>query len=113
MAEKLTGALAALDTDQEYEKAQRDVPQAIKDWVEKAFVAWQAKPTGWRHLTFASVEDMESILEDARHYTNELRNEPLTVQTSGKPEKVANGVRIVYRVRTKVHSGRKPRTVSE
>jgi len=109
MAEKLTGALAALDTDSEYEKAERDVPQAIKDWAEKAFVAWQAKPNGWRHITFANVDDMNSILEDARHYTNVLRDVPLTVQTSGKPEKVANGVRVIYRVRTKVHSGRKAR----
>lgn len=101
--------LAALATDQEYVKAERDVPKEIKAWVETAFKAWSDKPDGWRHITFASVEDMETILEDARHYTNVLRDIPLTVQTSGKPEKVANGVRVIYRVRTKVHSGRKPR----
>jgi hypothetical protein len=101
--------LAALDTDQEYEKAERDVPEPIKSWVERAFEAWQAKPTAWRHMTFATLEDMDSILEDARHYTNVLRDIPLTVQTQGKPEKVKDGVRVIYRVRTKVHSGRKPR----
>lgn len=101
--------LAALATDQEYEKAERDVPKEIKAWVESAFKAWQGKPSAWRHITFATVEDMETILEDARHYTNVLRDVPLTVQTQGKPEKVPNGVRVIYRVRTKVHSGRKPR----
>jgi hypothetical protein len=106
---KAHNPLSALDTDQEYEKAERDVPAEIKKWVESAFESWQNKPNSWRHITFASVEDMDSILEDARHYTNVLRDIPLTVQTQGKPEKVANGVRVIYRVRTKVHSGRKAR----
>jgi hypothetical protein len=100
---------AALATDQEYQKAERDVPQEVKSWVEGAFEAWQKKPSSWRHITFATVEDMETILEDARHYTNVLRDVPLTLQTPGKPEQVENGVRVVYRVRSKVHSGRKPR----
>jgi hypothetical protein len=106
---KTHNALSALATDEEFVKAERDVHQDIKDWAERAFKAWEAKPNSWRHITFASVEDMDTILEDVRHYTNNLRTPSLTVQTQGKPEKVANGVRVIYRVRTKVHSGRKAR----
>jgi hypothetical protein len=96
----------ALKTDQTFVKAVEPVDQDIKDWVEACHKEWLKDQEAWREITFATREDLDSTLEDARRYTNEIRKPALTVQTSGQPEAVANGVRLVYRVRTKVNSGR-------
>jgi hypothetical protein len=112
MATKAGALKTALATDTTFVKGVRDVPGEVKEWVEGAYQAWLKDRTAWRSITFATAEDMENIMDDARQYTNVLRPVKLTVQTQGKPESTKDGVRVVYRVRDKVHSGRRPRSAT-
>ena len=108
MASNPSALAAALNTDTSYTRARRDVSDEIKQWVEAAYSEWLKDQGSWRSITFATEDDMNGILEDARQYTNVLRDTPLTVQTPGKPEETPEGLKVVYRVRNKVRAGRKP-----
>ena len=109
--------LDALATSEVFSPAGIEVPEQVKTWVEDGFTYWQAHPKEWRHVALSAEQAATDILAQARHYAKVLRAEALTVQvreikkapTDTRPE----AVRLVYRVRTRVLSGRKPTTAGE
>jgi hypothetical protein len=99
---------SALKTEKSYVKAVEPVHEDIVAWVEDAHKEWLTNKNGWREIVFATQADADSIIGDARRYTNELRKVPLTIMTNGPAEATKDGVKVVYRVRSKTRAGRPP-----
>lgn len=108
--------LDALAASSEYSPAGIEVPDQVKAWVEAGFDHWKKFPSQWRNVTLATKEGAEKILEQARYYCANQRAERLSIQTrkegTGPVETdgKVTGHRLVYRVRTRVQSGRKGAT---
>lgn len=111
----VTDDLSALAAPEVFSPAGLEVPEQVKQWVEDGFTYWQAHPKEWRTVPLSSEVAAEAILAQARHYTKALREVPLTVQVREiqKDPAKPGAVKLVYRVRTRVQSGRKSTTAGE
>jgi hypothetical protein len=101
--------LDALAAPEVFSPAGIEVPEQVKQWVEEGFAYWQAHPKEWRTVPLSTQAAAEAILAQARHYAKALRSEALTVQVREIQNDAAKpgSVKLVYRVRTRVQSGRK------
>lgn len=101
------GALASAD---EFRDNVREVAPEIAKWVEASYDKWKTAPTKWRTVVQPTKAAAEYIVEEARHYTGKIRETPLTVQVRQIDEDAKTGTAtLVYRVRDRVNSGRKPK----
>jgi hypothetical protein len=99
--------LAGLEEDERFNPDERPISPKIQGFVDRAYTYWQSHKDEWRAVTLPSKSVVEEVLTDARHYGNHMRAVPVTVQVRSI-DNVEGGTRLVYRVRDKVRSGRKP-----
>lgn len=78
-----------------------EIPQAIKDFVERAHNEWKANPKGWASATLPSPAHVKEAEKLARRYATEVRETPLTFRLYGK----ANPNELKCRVTDKVTRG--------
>jgi hypothetical protein len=82
-----------------------NIPDEIKEFVEKAYTAWQAAPTKWRHVRQSGESAANTLISAMKLYARDVRDEPLTVQVKTPYTALTDGtgrVEIVYRVREQI-----------
>jgi hypothetical protein len=100
--------LDLLGQSDNYDPRGRDVPDAIRKWVDTAYDAWLQKPDAWRATPpLSSKAAADEIVADARHYASNLREVPVSVMVRDVVEHPNGTATLHYRVRDKINAGRK------
>lgn len=103
------GDLDALESPGRFVPTSRTIDDRITRWVEGGYQHWENVSKDWRVVTLSSEAAATNIVDDARHYAGKIRETPLTVQVREVTTNPDDGTAaLVYRVRTRVKSGRKP-----
>jgi hypothetical protein len=101
--------LDLLDESEPFDPEGKPVSPQVQAWVEKAYSHWLEFPNAWRTTPrLSSLAAAREIVDEARRYGTKVREVPVTVQVRDYLDETDGGARIVYRVRDKVQSGRKP-----
>ena len=85
------------------------VAPQIQKFVDTAHDAWLLDKDAWRTTPpLSNIAAAREIVDEARRYGSKVREIPVTLQVRGYENETDGKVRVVYRVRDKVQSGRKP-----
>lgn len=104
---------AALAAPKPFTPSGMDVPPEVAAWIDAGHAYWTDRPKEWSYVDLADMATADTVIGQGRAYAKTRPQGEVSLVLRSNPEVVEDGegnkiVRVVYRVRDKVQSGRKP-----